>query len=512
VKAPLLASVLLVVVGIAGWVLRSHPYRLDQPGQPTDQAALAHRDSAYASSTWVVSQANNSMELRFFDRVEGGVCLNPTWPALQAMAATTPSLAHLVAQEPVEPAAPHWMWPANQTAPNPGTLPHTRYVSLYPAAILLNDRLSANTSPHQAPANILVVGLGSGVGIAVYAHHFPQASIDVVDIDQSVIDLVRDHYPLMRWLETQATADGRPRLAMHALDARQFITLHAEQKKTPYDIILLDAYTSGSTIPPHLMTREFYVECAAAMTPDGILMSNIIGCYLPTRPGSTRHQLLGGAIRSMMAAGFTYVQNLPVARAPKEPDRDELKNNMVLASRAPLTAQDNPAGWERMRAFVPYPELERGQPLYHSRTVSLVEGRQLVAAAEPADLLDKRMPGLRGRLQLRTADIFGKRYLSDDVAIIASVRNAIADSYKEKGKPPPAGWGSASSSAILVYDEIDWVDHVRQVWESTLRYSRNRNAHDGVSLVGAQGEGGIIQDPPLFTDARPNADIYNSGE
>src|SRR5690606_38779378 len=99
-----------------------------------------------------------------------------------------------------------------------------------PIGILLNDRLCAG-DPRQAPANVAVIGLGSGVGLAVLAHHFPNVSITVIDIDQAVIDLVDSHYPLLHWLSTQKTTDGRPRLRFVALDARQYIQVHAESSE-----------------------------------------------------------------------------------------------------------------------------------------------------------------------------------------------------------------------------------------------------------------------------------------
>ena len=78
--------------------------------------------------------------------------------------------------------------------------------------------------------------------------------------------MVRKYYPLLRWLEEpdRLTADGRRRLEFVAADARQFIRRQAADS---YDVVVLDAYTSGSTIPPHLMTREFYAEIAGASAP-----------------------------------------------------------------------------------------------------------------------------------------------------------------------------------------------------------------------------------------------------
>ena len=84
----------------------------------------------------------------------------------------------------------------------------------------------AGGDPRQAKVNILIIGLGSGVGAALLAHHYPEASIVALDIDQVVIDMVRDYYPLLAWLEgahlppeqreaqRPRTSDGRPRLSL----------------------------------------------------------------------------------------------------------------------------------------------------------------------------------------------------------------------------------------------------------------------------------------------------------
>ena len=63
---------------------------------PYDQIAVAHRDSAYSHITWVASELENYAQLRFFDKVEGGVCLTPSWDSYAALAEKNPTLKHLV--------------------------------------------------------------------------------------------------------------------------------------------------------------------------------------------------------------------------------------------------------------------------------------------------------------------------------------------------------------------------------------------------------------------------------
>ena len=54
-------------------------------------------------------------------------------------------------------------------------------------------------------------------------------------------------------------------------DARVFLNRHAE----PYDLIFVDAFT-GSYIPFHLMTKEFYQLVRSRLAPHGVAAFNFI--------------------------------------------------------------------------------------------------------------------------------------------------------------------------------------------------------------------------------------------
>jgi len=51
VKGVIVAVILATATAVAGWIWQDQPYRLRQAGYPADQAALAHRDSAYSNIT-----------------------------------------------------------------------------------------------------------------------------------------------------------------------------------------------------------------------------------------------------------------------------------------------------------------------------------------------------------------------------------------------------------------------------------------------------------------------------
>ena len=508
----LIAIVILAIAAGLGIHFQSLPYRLAHLGQPCDQQALMHRDSPYSSSTWVASPGENFFELRFFDRVEGGVCLRPSWADMRGLAEKDPRLSQYSGTpETISPGGSTW---THDWLPDPGTLPKTKYVSLFPAAVLLNQRvmaaaeLAANGEPdawRKAKPNILVVGLGSGVGVGVLAHHFPESSITVVDIDRVVIELVSDHFPFLHSLNSRTTADGRKRLQFITRDARQFIRSHDVSGAEKYDLIILDAYTSGSTIPPHLMTREFYQECANALAESGIVMSNIISCYEKPEHGN-KHLVLGGSIRSQQAAGLTHVHNIPILATPGSFIATETRNNMLLSSAQPIGPREAPKSWERLKAFVPFPELKRGEAAYTSTLVFLLDGNQYGSATVPIDFIPDSTTLLMPTLKPTEGHGYSEQRITNDSNAIAAVAKAVLSTCKARKLPVPMGWDTPLNGRELLWQRTDWVEHSRAVWAAAINLSKDAVSHSGTSLL----EGTLI-DAPMFTDARPNADIYNGG-
>jgi spermidine synthase len=110
------------------------------------------------------------------------------------------------------------------------------------------------------PRRVLVVGLGGGTIPMLLHKHYPETTIDVVDIDPDVIDVAK------RFFGFKADAT----LRVYADDGRRFI----EKCRDPYDIIFLDAFGSEN-IPYHLATREFLGAVGKAVTPQGAVVANI---------------------------------------------------------------------------------------------------------------------------------------------------------------------------------------------------------------------------------------------
>jgi spermidine synthase len=108
---------------------------------------------------------------------------------------------------------------------------------------------------------VLVVGLGGG-GLSTYLARFlPDATIDSVELDPGVIDVAKKYFGI------RETSKSR----FFDSDGRVFLNRHKE----PYDLIIVDAFT-GSYIPFHLMTKEFYSLVRDRLTPHGVAAFNIL--------------------------------------------------------------------------------------------------------------------------------------------------------------------------------------------------------------------------------------------
>ena len=112
------------------------------------------------------------------------------------------------------------------------------------------------------PKRVLIAGLGGGTIPLVLSELFPSASIDVIEIDESVARVANEFF----FFEETGL------MRVHINDARVFIK-RAALKEEKYDYIVLDAF-SGDYIPEHMLTQEFLEEVKQVLTPDGVVVAN----------------------------------------------------------------------------------------------------------------------------------------------------------------------------------------------------------------------------------------------
>jgi spermidine synthase len=115
---------------------------------------------------------------------------------------------------------------------------------------------------HDNPTRALFIGLGGGSAPRRFQRDYPSLVIDAAELDPEVVHVAKRYFLF----------EESARLQVQAVDGRIFI------QKTPhrYDMIFLDAYYADA-IPFHLVTREFVQELKRKLTPNGIVVSNIIG-------------------------------------------------------------------------------------------------------------------------------------------------------------------------------------------------------------------------------------------
>jgi spermidine synthase len=112
------------------------------------------------------------------------------------------------------------------------------------------------------PEKILLIGLGAGSIPKVMAKYYPDAKIDIVEIDEDVLKVAKKYFFFEQTQNMNITI----------MDGRSFLRRSGEK----YDLIFLDAYDDLS-IPFHLTTKEFFEIVKERLSPNGIVASNVWG-------------------------------------------------------------------------------------------------------------------------------------------------------------------------------------------------------------------------------------------
>jgi spermidine synthase len=160
----------------------------------------------------------------------------------------------------------------------------------------------------------LFIGAGAFGMPENVSRDFPEATVDVVEIDPQVIEVGRKFFKL----------DEYPHVQAHAGDARRYLLQNSGKK---WDLIFGDAYNGIRQIPPHLATQEFYQQIADHLEPKGVFIMNLIAAI--TGPKS---ELTSGMLATVRKA-FPYVEVFAVGYRP-----DDTQNVILMASRENLNS------------------------------------------------------------------------------------------------------------------------------------------------------------------------------
>ncbi len=161
----------------------------------------------------------------------------------------------------------------------------------YESAVDYTSVLHAGMLFHEDPKTVLFIGGGGGVAPTEFTTHYGMKA-DIAEIDPCVIDVARKHFFL----------NEGPDVKIHVNDGRRFVK-NTDQK---WDIIVLDAYTSGGRIPFHLVTKEFFELVKSRLNPGGLVVSNIISPHDGKEAGLYR-----AIYKTFLDSGFGNVYTFP---------------------------------------------------------------------------------------------------------------------------------------------------------------------------------------------------------
>jgi spermidine synthase len=110
------------------------------------------------------------------------------------------------------------------------------------------------------PGRVLMIGLGGAGFHRLFSASYPDALLQTVELDPKVFELCR----------TRLAFQPTERTPVAVLDGRMFV----KRDRQTWDWIILDAFRGGF-VPPHLKTEEFYRECAARLSDQGVFVTNL---------------------------------------------------------------------------------------------------------------------------------------------------------------------------------------------------------------------------------------------
>ena len=129
-----------------------------------------------------------------------------------------------------------------------------RYTDYFNIAFLFNPEAE----------RILFIGGGGFSGPKQFLEYYPNATVDVVEIDPDVVAVAKEYF----------SVPDDPRIRTFVMDGRSFL-----RDAGTYDVVVLDAY-SKTYVPFHLMTREFFESLDEHLAPSGVVVSNLISSLI----------------------------------------------------------------------------------------------------------------------------------------------------------------------------------------------------------------------------------------
>ncbi len=166
----------------------------------------------------------------------------------------------------------------------------------------------------------MVVGAGGAIAPTELVRDYGM-EVEVAEIDPEVERISR------KWFHVD------DEVKFHVGDGRRIL----KRREGGYDLIILDAYSSGGHIPAHLTTKEFLELCRSKLSPRGVVVSNVISSLEGDRSDFYQSEYV-----TMHEAGFANLYTFPRIppdnemrrrrRAAEDYWRDDAINIIIIAS------------------------------------------------------------------------------------------------------------------------------------------------------------------------------------
>ncbi|MCD6511398.1 MAG: polyamine aminopropyltransferase [Thaumarchaeota archaeon] len=180
---------------------------------------------------------------------------------------------------------------------------------------------------HPEPKDVLVIGGGEGATIREVLKHECVERVVMVDIDEEVIKLVKEHMPEM----SQGSFED-PRVELVIGDGRDYLKHHGG-----FDVVIVDVTDPVSGGPSYLLyTREFYTLVKDGLREGGLMVTQATTPILSNRCHHSILRTVGEVfplLRPCYAFVWSYGTVWGFALASKGPDplaigEEELKRRV----------------------------------------------------------------------------------------------------------------------------------------------------------------------------------------
>lgn len=168
----------------------------------------------------------------------------------------------------------------------------------------------------------------------------PDVSIDVVELDPGITDTARVYFNLQ----------DHPNLRIFHEDARTFLNRAIKDGFEKYDAILMDTFSSWTSIPFQMTTIETAERLRELLNPDGTLIVNIIASLYGTKSGVFH------GIYKAFNTSFSTMMIFPVLF--DEPKYAQILQNIILVGMGDTASTVSPTPDAKISALLSHQWLE----------------------------------------------------------------------------------------------------------------------------------------------------------